>query len=496
MKLECSVVKDLYVLYKDNELSNEVREAVEKHLEKCDQCKEVYQEGVNFTDLIRDDQEVEPSRRFDERIMLRLKIARLKVGVIFLIVILLISTYFSYSQTRYNLLYDVSHAMERIHHLDLQVRDINNKLSSPDNYVKHGFIDELNEQGKLIRRDLNFFEERALQKAPNDLFINFSLSRLTEILRLRYLHETNSARDDKAFNQLKGYTEKALILMEDERDSLNRLHGGILQKIRLLADPMNIKEISENYDNINQLALIYTKYDKFPEELEPMSSQELENRIRYLFDIDDMQIELRTYMDRSIRLDGTCEFDAYSEGGPDFYGTIDAYSGRLQSVFYRDRTFEGELLPVERVQNNMLEFIKRDFDHEEFDVDYLGINYRFNSNQDVKLYSFRVYPIYEGYRVNVPFIIYFNARSGHIYHLIRTITDYTFIKPDYQIDKNIIVTPEEGLKSLNAEGDYDFNDTLIIKSKLTGKYVLVHMYKDDHREIYVNTITGKQDFSY
>ena len=48
MKLECPVIKDLYVLYSENELSEEVRGAVEEHLGGCKECKNIYETGVNF----------------------------------------------------------------------------------------------------------------------------------------------------------------------------------------------------------------------------------------------------------------------------------------------------------------------------------------------------------------------------------------------------------------------------------------------------------------
>ena len=132
----------------------------------------------------------------------------------------------------------------------------------------------------------------------------------------------------------------------------------------------------------------------------------------------------------------------------------------------------------------MLEFLKRDYNHEEFSVEYLGVNYRFSSNKDVKLYSFRVYPSYEGYKVKSPFIIYFNARDGYIHSLNHENSGYSFIKPDYEISTDIAITPADGLQLLDEEADYNFSETLIIKSKLSGKYVLVHMYKDNNREAY------------
>ena len=43
---------------------------------------------------------------------------------------------------------------------------------------------------------------------------------------------------------------------------------------------------------------------------------------------------------------------------------------------------------------------------------------------------------------------------------------------------------------------YSYSETIIIRSMLTGKYVAVHVYNNETNSIYVNTITGRQEFVY
>ncbi|WP_226537447.1 zf-HC2 domain-containing protein [Fictibacillus halophilus] len=61
MKLDCSLVEDLYPLYEKNELKPENRHAVEEHLKGCSQCNEYYQKGF------LDDKEEKVSKELEDR---------------------------------------------------------------------------------------------------------------------------------------------------------------------------------------------------------------------------------------------------------------------------------------------------------------------------------------------------------------------------------------------------------------------------------------------
>ncbi len=44
MSLSCNVMKDIYVLYNDNALSNKTRDEVNEHLKECADCRGYYDE--------------------------------------------------------------------------------------------------------------------------------------------------------------------------------------------------------------------------------------------------------------------------------------------------------------------------------------------------------------------------------------------------------------------------------------------------------------------
>lgn len=329
MKLECPVVRDLYVLYKENELSREVRDAVMEHLESCSWCKNIYESEKDFGDILKHDTEDQPSKKMDEN-----------------------------------------------------------------------------------------------------------------------------------------------------------------------------RKIAESYNKINQLALIYSEYNKFPYEISPMTQDELKKRIKHVLDMEDLDIKFhQNVFDAGIRLNGGSDFDGTSkENNLHIYGTIDAYTGKLQRLQVNSRKEAGELLPLEKIKDNLQTFLNREYgDDIDFNIEYLGINHNFHSNTDIKLYSFQVYPVYKGYKVNIPLIVYFDSRTGFI-HSTMINASYDFIIPEYTVDTSINVKPETGLKSLEEQikdlKEYAYLETSIIKSKLSGKYVLVLVYENEHRKVYVNCSTGVQEYSF
>jgi hypothetical protein len=298
MELECPVVRDLYTLYKENELSLEVRNAVLKHLDECSACRRLYDTGEGFQDILNRDTEVQTPKKLDEKMMLKLKISRLKSGIIFIAVLFLIFICSGYVQSRNNLLYDVSQAEQTLYKLSFDIDDIKNINSPALNMADDiQMLDE--QQNNAIRRDLNFIENIRLNNAPNELFMNFQVSYLYNLLKIRYQNGTFSDRDEKAFSLMKKYMDDTAKLMEVERDKLNKLHDG--NRLEALALPMDVNSISESYARLNELSLIYMQYNKFPDEISPMSKEDLKNRILYVLDLGNAEVNFQSGMDHFSR---------------------------------------------------------------------------------------------------------------------------------------------------------------------------------------------------
>ncbi|MDP4089256.1 MAG: zf-HC2 domain-containing protein [Bacillota bacterium] len=494
MKLECAVVRDLYIPYLENELSPEVREAVEQHLGGCENCRHMYDSGLNFNDILKKDPDEQPSKKLDEKLMLRLKVSRLRVALIFIAAIFIITLYSNYSQSRYNLLYDVSQAEQTVRQMSFTVDDIKNDMA-PIASLSRDIEGLNNQQNNAIGRDLNLVEKSQLKKVTNGLFMNFQVERLYYILKIRHMNGTFTNRDEKAATLFKKYIDDISRSMSDVRLFLNKLHDS--GKLQALITPIDIKSIAEEYNKLNQLALLYTQYDKFPEELSPMSEEAVKARLKSIFKFDKPEIVLYPNLKESIALNGDCTFNI-KQGSISYNGQIDAYTGSVKSFTNGLTAEKGELLPLDGVKDNLLKFLERMYGKEQsFDIEYAGINYNFSSNTDIKLYSFKVYPQIKGLRVDSGLWIYFDARTGNLFSMTRN-SGSDFIVPDYPVDTSIKVSNEEALKNLNINDKekYSYSETLIVKSKLSGKYVPVYLYKKDTNSVYVNTITGKQEILY
>lgn len=492
MKLECPIVRDLYILYKENELSSEVREAVRQHLDECEECRGVYESESNFTDILKKDPDEHPSKKLDEKMMLRLKVSRLRIAVAFIAAVFLITLYFNYSQSRRNLSYDVSMAEQTLYNMAFKIDDIKNDNAPIASFSED--IEILNKmQNNAIMRDLNIVEKEQLKKISKDLFVDYKIYDLYSMLKKRHMNGTFTDRDEKAAAAFKQYMRDTTKLMSDERLKLNKLYDG--GKLIALVRPINIKNMAENYDKINQLALLYTQYNKFPEELTAMSEANIKARLKSIFNLDNPDIKIYPDMKASIRLNGYCSFDI-KQGSLYYHGEIDAYTGNIVSILSNSPDKSGELLPLDTAKENLLEFLGRNYGKEQrFDVEYLGINYNFSSNTDMKMYSFMVYPVINGLKVDSKLSIYSNARTGDLFSMTRNSGD-DFIKPNYTVDTSVKVSPEEGLKNLalTSKEKYSYDQTNIIKSLLSGKYVPVHVYKYETNTAYINTITGKREF--
>lgn len=129
----------------------------------------------------------------------------------------------------------------------------------------------------------------------------------------------------------------------------------------------------------------------------------------------------------------------------------------------------------------------------------MGVNYRYSSNIDTKLYSYHVTPQYNGYYINGTYRIHIDARSNQI-KTLRLIKGegLRFTLPIH--DGQIPISIEKGKEKLNAlhpgESVTHFK-TLYIPSVLSNQYELVHQYKTENgKEHYINTMTGEIDASY
>ena len=486
MKLDCAVVKDLYVLYKEGELSNEVKNALETHLQECPDCCHVYETDTGFQDILHNAEVKEPSKKTDEKIMLTLKIRRLQIAVFFILAIFLITSTQGYYNKRTHLQSDLSHVEQSLWSMRLTIDNVKSEYynGSPTGML----LETINDRNNIITRNLSTSEKRALRNNNCELFIHTRLQTLLETLNQRYLAETWSERDEEVLTQLSDYFLKAVELLTDERLRFNDLNSNKLLYIR---HRINIAELADIYQDINLLALTYTNYDKLPQEITPLSEEELKTRLTSLF--PETTVTTIRGLEK-VSTWGEVTFDLKKDG-TFYYGQLDAYTGDLISVTSSAST-SGELLPLDAAESHLTEFLTRLYGQDfTYQTEYLGINYNFTSNIDIKLYTWRVFPTFGDYRYNNSIVIRLDARTGDLYSFDTERGTVRKTEPDP--NTTILINPKEALSQIQLpEGtptDLSYKETVIIHSQLTGKLQPAHLYTSNISQIYINAVVGKLD---
>ena len=161
MKLDCAVVKDVYVLYKENELSIKVKGAVDEHLQECAQCNRAYESGEGLNDLLAEAQDAGPSEKLDEKIMLSLKVAKLKLAVFFILAVFMITLLQGYTTARDHMFNDFSATEYSLWQISLGLPNL-----EYEGTVMHVTqqIEAVNDRQNIILRNLNYFEKNLLER--------------------------------------------------------------------------------------------------------------------------------------------------------------------------------------------------------------------------------------------------------------------------------------------------------------------------------------------
>lgn len=496
MKLECAVIRDLHILYIENELSSEVKEAVEEHLIDCEECRKLYESKKSIEKILVEEDEKAPSLKFDEKMKLKLKVSRLKVIVLFVILTFCYALVSNYTQTRYNLINDIVLSRYTI------FTKMHSKL---DTFYNTKEVESLAEdietlntmQNSIIVRDLNFIEMDNLNQTMLGLNMSMKVNTLYDTLKTRYLNGVFTERDKKALKVFDQYLMDIYNSLISEEKKLTNNHTTDGKSILTIFKIADVKALANSYKKLNVFALTYTKYNKFPDEMKIMTSNELSNKINYDLGLtyNDIRIDLT---DGNIILNGECGFGIKS-GNTNYSGTIDPYTGIISEISLSGIPEKSNsITSKDIVKTNLNSLLEKIYGNDKiFKVQYKGINYNFGGNTDIKLYSFEIIPQVNGITVDYRLIIYYDSKTGILYSINKMGTDFNFKSRDVQTTSKI--SQDESLNSLNIadKSTYTYNETLIIKSKLTSNFVPVYVYKNKTGNlIYINTITGKQEFIY
>jgi hypothetical protein len=305
MKLGCEVVKDLYVLYEQNELSEPVRAAVKEHIGDCKQCRQLYESGQGFDSIYGNIRRYDAPEEVHTKLMKKLNKKR-RLIAIFIAALLLVSTILTYivkdfTESRKILSRDANLVAHKIEMLGLMMNYVKeDKLEDlmkvqtqghfrqiygeDSNYEKSGadhgaqWYQDFKEnqmsiyslklmlrytisfQAFIFSYDLNKHEKKYMEKNHYEhLSIGYTLFDAAVIMKQRYENNQWTEDDERYFTELKNNLDQYSVLLTKECIRLSDI--GRLKKISFNTN-IDMESIVNYHKNINGLSREYVeKYE-------------------------------------------------------------------------------------------------------------------------------------------------------------------------------------------------------------------------------------------
>lgn len=476
MKLDCSLVEDLYPLYEENELRPENRRAVDAHLKSCSNCNRLYQKGTGFSDVspFYGDGKETPSKDLDDRIRLRFRLRRMKIVSGLFAAIIIVTGINQYAANRekiatlMNGMYLYSESLNIIAKNPYEI-DTNRELLS---YQMDDIIDLGNELGWL--------ERIRYANSSYHLIVNTqALDEMSANLRERKNQGLEDEIDREAVELLQRFTNT---LYEHVQEEYTNFHHGYSSYFEIL----DVEGIATPISQIEELAYFYNKYHKLPSEMKLLAENELKEKLQTAFNMEDSDIQLERDLNEN---EGDFNFDM-KEGETAITGVINGYSGTISfatnnsnRITNRKHNFTEEEL-IEKA-NQMLKSIYGATAN--FEIKPVNDGQQ-NTNRfwftpiagEHKMY----FPISE------PYVIEFDAETGGFFMLSARTSliskefftiNYEEILPQEEIQNKAKKIAGEKAKPVGKG---------IIYSSVSADYVLVHVFEGTENWIYINAETG------
>jgi hypothetical protein len=486
MKLNHEVVRDLYPLYVDNELSPNVKEAVDSHLEECEACRICYKSGEGFFDRIKEIDAPTYPISIDEKLLLKIKLNRLKwislvlTGIIFSI---LITNYINEREKLFSALSNYYSAQEFLpHSLDV----IKNKQESDLENIQESFY-QFFEDMVAVEDHLNFIEQHNLNDTEFHLSIDTSrLNRMLDIMQTRYDQGIWSEADEEAYQAIKKYFKdyNPVVLKE-----YRKMHHGYSSYLETL----DVKKMDVFYKRINLLSYSYTRYHKLPKQLIPINQAKLKHHIAKVIEvpIDDIDLKKESSLN-----------DLYTyrfEVNRIFRGLIDGLNGQIIEINGDTGKLSNKpLISKEDAEKRAKLSLERIYGSDlHLELIPLGFNYNYSSDDPrFKVYSFKAVPIVNHFKLYTPpdsgIFLYLDARNGKLEMFTHNPFVPIFSKIN-QLDLSIEVPKETLIKK-----GLPVKETVIIYSAKSGKFELVYRIsgKGIEEEKLYSTKTGQEEMIY
>jgi hypothetical protein len=470
MKLDCSLVEDLYPLYEENELKPENRRAVEEHLKECNRCRELYQKGSGFSEvsLFPEDKEEKVSKELDDRIRLNFRLRRMKVIAVLLAAIIIVTGINRYAANR-------EQVATLLNGMYLYCETLNeiakNPYESSSEYLSSSIDDIID-----LDNELNWLERNLFSNTSYNFFVNTDV--LNEMLHSLKERKSQGLQDETDVKAIELLQKHSNTLFQHVRSEYNSFHHGYSSYFEIL----DIDGIGEPINKIEELAYFYNTYHKLPSEMKLLGEKEMEKKIRTVFNAKDGKVKFKKSPNE---IPGVYRFEFNG-----IRGEINGYSGIIfdaenSSLRLNDKKPKDK----KEVMEEAKQFVKKIY----------GKNVHFemwheNIGGQPSIYRFRFVPLAGEYRLlfqgSHPYYIQFDAGTGEFSTFLahRPMLKKEFFTKKY---KELLTTEAIELKAEQVSG---FKGKLIEKgivySTVSADYVLVYVFEGEGDMIYINAETG------
>lgn len=464
MKLNCSLVEDLYPLYEEDELRPENRRAVEEHLQQCGKCRELYQNGTGFSELTSSEEVV--SKEVDDRIRASFRLRRMKVIAALLAAIMIVSAINLYAANREK----VATLLDGVY---LYAESLNQIANHPYEIDRNGqLLSYAAEDVMDLDQELNWFE----RKNAILLVDSQELDEMSATLRERKNQGLEDETDLEAIDQLKAYTNTLFTKVGNE---YNEFHHGYSSYFEFV----DTEGIGNPIRKINELAYFYNRYHALPSEMKLIKEKDLKEIIRTAFAGKDGKVELEG------EEFGVYHFDL-QDGKTKIDGEIDGYSGLIFSAHdYGHQLHEKKPVDKNKVMKKADETLKAIY----------GESARFEIKEEVSdgqpnIYRYRFTPVVGAYKLHFPFgepfVIELDAGTGDFYMVSAqpALQSSELFSKSFQ-EKLSLAELETKAEEISGEPVKTIGSG-IIYSTISADFVLVHIFEGQENRIYINAETG------
>jgi hypothetical protein len=466
MKLDCSLVEDLYPLYKENKLNLKNRHSLEKHVSFCSKCNNLYMTESGKEKF---------AKETDDRIHLRFRLMRMKIIVLFLLALIIVTGINRYAANREKVathldgMYQYSESLNELAKNPYEF-DSNSEFLT---YTVDDIIDLDNELTLLERNPL-------LKNTAYHFFVNSrGLDEMAVNLKERKKQGLADETDAKVIELFQEQTETLFKQVKKEYESFHHGYSSYFEFI-------DVKGIGEPISRIEKLAYFYNRYHKLPSDMQIVNKNELKGKITSVFNAKGGKVELK----KSINDDpGVYHFEV-TNSNVNISGKIDGYTGIVfWAVNESSQNSDNRPKNKEEIMVKANKMLKKVYGNSaNFEIKYDPNNEAGQNN----IYRLRFTPVVGNNKLilSEPYFIDYDARSGMFTILSAKIPPLSkeFFSKNY---KDTLSRKKIEDKAAHISGNKGkAKGKGIIYSTISSDYVLVYIFEGKENFIYINAETG------